>query len=135
MPFKVLGTSEQENCECCGRDGLKRTIVLARLDADGNTVEVVRFGRDCAAKATRLRRTGAAMESLAVAAQLEADRAEQQRVHEVGPVRSVRPFVVEAISTQGDLSFLALANGSKRLVEEWAAERWPNQKTHVRPAV
>lgn len=133
MPFKVLGTSEQENCECCGRDGLKRTIVLARMDADGNTVEVLRFGRDCAAKATKLRRTGAAMESLAVAAQAEADRAERERVHEVGEVRSVRPWIVESVHCNGGaFEFLGMANGLRPAVVRWAEARWPNRSILVR---
>lgn len=45
--FKILGiTDERTECECCGRDGLKKTVAL---DKDG---VVVYFGTECAAKAT-----------------------------------------------------------------------------------
>lgn len=131
--FKVMGVSEQEDCECCGRSGLKRTIVVGRLDADGNTVEVLRFGRDCAARATGLRRTGAAMERLAVDAKLAAEQSARETVHEIGETRSVVTWVVESIHCNGgEFAFLALANGSKKLVEQWAGERWPNRSIVVR---
>ena len=51
--FKALGTStEVEECHCCGRTNLKKTVKLGVLDQDGNIQEVVYYGTDCAAKAT-----------------------------------------------------------------------------------
>jgi len=47
--YKFLGISEKEECECCGRKGLKRTVALECL-TDGL---VTYFGVDCAAKAMR----------------------------------------------------------------------------------
>lgn len=46
--YTVLGISdEQTSCDCCGRQDLKATVVL-----EGPDGEVVRFGRDCAARVT-----------------------------------------------------------------------------------
>jgi hypothetical protein len=46
--YEVIGCNdEQTSCDHCGRQGLKRTVILRSLD-DG---EVVRFGSDCALRA------------------------------------------------------------------------------------
>ncbi len=44
-------TDECTDCGCCGRSGLKRTVILEVLDADGGTGEAVNYGVDCAARA------------------------------------------------------------------------------------
>ena len=68
--FRVQGiTDDVTTCECCGRAGLKRTVRLVELDADGNDVEAVYYGTDCAARAagatsTRIRNAAAAGNSL-----------------------------------------------------------------------
>lgn len=52
--YRLLGVDDEvTTCEHCGKRGLRRTVVLSRLDADGNEVSVVRFGCDCAARAMR----------------------------------------------------------------------------------
>ena len=49
---KILGTTDEiTTCECCGKRGLKMTVIL---DRDG---EIVHFGRDCAAAAMFGRKT------------------------------------------------------------------------------
>lgn len=55
LAFKVLGTTDDvTDCHCCGRIGLKATVALQPLDADGGPDgEVVYFGMVCAAKAMR----------------------------------------------------------------------------------
>src|SRR5262249_51347587 len=93
--LEVLGIDrDRTQCECCGKTGLKLTVILARLDADGGLVERLWFGRDCAARATRLRRTGAALEALAEEAQRQRVRQERERAlltpHNVNPAF---PFV------------------------------------------
>ncbi len=134
--FKVLGTSEQESCECCGRTGLKRTIALARLDNDGNTIEVVKFGRDCAAKATLTMRTGAAMEKLAIEADAIAEDERRRKVHQIGDTRSVCDWIIESVHCNGGaIVFLAMANGSKREVEKWAESQFPNRSIIVRKPI
>lgn len=48
--YKVLGINdEQTTCDCCGRKGLKRTVVLEIWENDENTLEIMRVGVDCAA--------------------------------------------------------------------------------------
>lgn len=53
--FKILGTTQNvETCECCGRTGLKKTVELGILDADGAFHgEVTHYGTDCAASALK----------------------------------------------------------------------------------
>lgn len=52
--YRLLGVDDEvTTCEHCGKSGLKRTVVLSQLDADGNEVAVVRFGCDCATRAMR----------------------------------------------------------------------------------
>jgi len=133
--FKIIGISDETVCECCGKENLKLTVVLARLDADGNEMEFVKFGRDCAAKATRQRKTAQAIENQARNAAAERERAERNKIHIVGEARSVRPFVVESVSSMGDCTVLCLANGLKTAVEKWAEQRYPNKAINVRPAI
>jgi hypothetical protein len=134
--FKLLGISEETECECCGKANLKRTVVLAHLDADGNTVEVVKFGRDCAARALGIRVTANRMETLAIAAQEKADLATRNVIHTVGEVRSVANWIVESIDNNGgSFTFLAAANGLRSAVEPWARERFPNHEILVRKAI
>ncbi len=134
--FKVLGIdNDHTDCECCGKTGLKLTVILGRLDADRNVSEVVHFGRDCAARATLIRRTGAAMEVFAAEAQRAAEKAELTKIHEVGEERSVVTWVVESVGNNGgSITLLGFANGLKSVVEPWAATRWPNREIMVRKA-
>lgn len=45
-------TDDVTHCDCCGRTDLKRTVQLLVLDTDGNAIDTVYFGTDCAARAT-----------------------------------------------------------------------------------
>lgn len=57
--FSLVGvTGDVTACDCCGRDDLKKTVILGALDADGNVEDVVYYGSECAARA--LGRRGAA---------------------------------------------------------------------------
>ncbi|MGW1562759.1 hypothetical protein ACWCQ1_40605 [Streptomyces sp. NPDC002144] len=54
--WKIKGISDDRTqCDCCGLSGLKRTVALMPLDADGNengtAEDVVYYGTSCAAKA------------------------------------------------------------------------------------
>ena len=50
--FALLGIDDEVDvCELCGKRDLKATMVLSALDADGDEVAVVRYGRDCGARA------------------------------------------------------------------------------------
>lgn len=52
--FRVRGTTDDiTDCDLCGRAGLKSTVVLELLDAEGcGTGELVYAGSDCGARAT-----------------------------------------------------------------------------------
>jgi hypothetical protein len=63
-------TDECVECQQCGKVGLRSTVVLGLLDADGNVDEVTYYGSDCAARALGV--GGGARKVLAAAR--EADR-------------------------------------------------------------
>lgn len=51
--YRVKGTTDDiTTCDCCGRTNLKKTVILAMLDADGNQEDQTYYGTACAAKAT-----------------------------------------------------------------------------------
>lgn len=69
----VLGhTDERNECECCGRTHLKRTVVIRTVTATDDTIGY--YGTDCAAKllACKSKRVLALAERGNYAAQLEA---------------------------------------------------------------
>lgn len=50
--FRVIGsTDDVTQCDLCGRDELKGTVVLAELDADGIELGYCYYGSSCAANA------------------------------------------------------------------------------------
>ncbi|MGW5248400.1 hypothetical protein ACWEQN_32025 [Streptomyces sp. NPDC004129] len=67
---------DYDTCDCCGRRGLKRTVALMPLDADGNedgtAEDVVYYGTSCAAIA--LSWTQGKVTDTARAAQAERDQ-------------------------------------------------------------
>src|SRR5690606_25085631 len=72
--YRVKGTTEDvTRCELCGKEDLRKTVVLAVLDADGNEEQVAYYGTDCAAKVTGRRAARIAME----AAEADSSRARQ----------------------------------------------------------
>lgn len=83
--FRFLGVDDDvTTCDCCGRRNLKFTAVLEVLDVDGNgTGEIVRYGRECAARATGWgyklidKKLKKAVEERAEAAAMEAYRRER----------------------------------------------------------
>lgn len=53
--YKVLGTSDLDTCQCCGREDLRMTIAIDTTDVDGNAEgNVAYFGTYCAALYTGL---------------------------------------------------------------------------------
>lgn len=56
--YRAIGaTDDCTTCDKCGKPHLKKTIILAILDADGNTEDVVYYGSTCATRATGIRKT------------------------------------------------------------------------------
>jgi hypothetical protein len=54
-------TDECVQCQYCGKDDLKSTVVLAILDGDGNEEEITYYGSTCAARALSIRGGGRAV--------------------------------------------------------------------------
>ena len=53
----ALGMSDNERCECCGKENLKRTVAIGTLDANGDWLgDVAHYGTTCAAKCLTARR-------------------------------------------------------------------------------
>lgn len=67
--FRYIGiTDECIECQCCGKQNLRSTVVLAILDADGNMEDYTYYGSTCAAKALSIKGGGRAVLSSARAA-------------------------------------------------------------------
>lgn len=53
--YLVKGTTEDiTDCDRCGRTNLKKTVIVATLDADGNEDDLIHVGTDCAATLVKL---------------------------------------------------------------------------------
>lgn len=60
--FRYIGiTDECVECQKCGKTELRSTVVLAVLDADGNTEDVTYYGSTCAARALSIKGGGRAV--------------------------------------------------------------------------
>ena len=72
--FRILGTNDEvTTCECCGRSGLKKTVVLT----DGE--REVRYGTECAARAMQVSKRD--VESGVKAVTAEAVRVRQEQIN------------------------------------------------------
>lgn len=55
--YRAMGTTDDcTTCDKCGKDHLKKTIILGILDADGNVEDVVYYGSTCAGRALGVRK-------------------------------------------------------------------------------
>jgi len=60
--FRYIGiTDECVECQCCGKTGLRSTVILAVLDADQNAEDVTYYGSTCAARALAVKGGGRAV--------------------------------------------------------------------------
>lgn len=77
--FRAVGvTDDVTTCECCGKQNLKRTVMLVALDADGNAHgEPTHYGVNCAGRALSIRGGKARVEG--AISSLVADEQERQR--------------------------------------------------------
>jgi ribosome-binding protein aMBF1 (putative translation factor) len=88
--FKILGINdEQTACECCGRTGLKKTVVLT----DGE--REVRYGTECAARAMKVSKRE--VESGVKAATVAASRTRQEQIN-----REEEGYTEWLLKTYGD---------------------------------
>jgi hypothetical protein len=82
--YRIHGiTDDTDTCEICGKAELRRVVMLAVLDADGNTEEIIYAGTTCAARklaqrgtrvrASRITDAAAAAERVMAAARNWAD--------------------------------------------------------------
>lgn len=68
-------TGDITTCDHCGRTNLRKTVILATLDADGAEEDIVHFGVDCAARASG--RTQTAIRNAAAAVDTTREQARQ----------------------------------------------------------
>lgn len=84
----IIGsTDERTECECCGRTGLKRTIVVR--ETTGHDSRVVYYGTECAARAAGRSAAGIRREALAADRETarDAERARLVAEHEMAMFR------------------------------------------------
>lgn len=94
--WKCLGTDEDvETCACCGRTGLKRTVIMVEVNRDGEVVTPVdlapRFGVVCAAKhsgipATKIRAAAKKADDARVLAWIKEEGAKFRAMVDAVPV-------------------------------------------------
>ncbi len=79
--FKVLGASDEGKCDRCGKEGLKRTVAVQAVDADGLgfSSDVEHWGVCCAAYA-KFGSKSYASQSKVIA---EANKADMERAYEL----------------------------------------------------
>lgn len=114
MNVKILGTnSDHDTCNRCGKTNLKK-VVWVEID-DGGPEPI---GCECASRLAKL--SSNRVWTLANNADAEKVKAEKNRVHLVGDVRSVVDFYVSRVSSSGVATVLCRANGLRKEVEKWA---------------
>jgi hypothetical protein len=60
--FRYIGITDGcVECQKCGKTELRSTVVLAVLDADGNTEDITYYGSTCAARALNVKGGGRAV--------------------------------------------------------------------------
>lgn len=79
--FKVLGASDEGKCDRCGKEGLKRTVAVQAVDADGLgfSSEVEHWGVCCAAYAKFGSKSYASQNKVVA----EASRADMERAYTI----------------------------------------------------
>jgi hypothetical protein len=76
--YRIIGaTDDVTDCQCCGRAGLKRTIALIVLDADGNDDTITYYGTACAARAMGRKTTAVRNEADTAQSRINADTAQR----------------------------------------------------------
>lgn len=137
MGSKILGiTNDVTTCECCGRTDLKRTVVIGHTDADGNVTDILHYGTNCAARVTKIRRTGKAIEGLAELAQRQAEQDHRARTVVVDDNPLDVLWVVESIGGNGSkVERECFAKGTRQAIRDWAAREYPYLVINVRKAI
>ena len=75
MQVEYFGiTDEVDECGHCGKQGLRKAVMLFVLDAEGNREELIYFGTTCAARALNLRN------SQVMRAAEDAERTRQEKI-------------------------------------------------------
>ncbi|WP_406469810.1 hypothetical protein [Streptomyces sp. NBC_01615] len=126
--WKIKGIVDDfDECGCCGRRGLKRTVAMMPLDADGNedgtAEDVVYYGTSCAA--TALSWTQSKVTQTAQAAQHEQDQADAHARRmlsiyapvEFAPVRDMARVYCGRNQRQPDTGVKATEEVAKLLAE------------------
>lgn len=123
MSYRVHGiTDDTDTCEICGKTELRRVVMLAVLDTDGPTGELIYAGSSCAARklATRGTRTTAARVRDAATAADRIRTAARAWADEFGPLTLNAYLAANSTAllnaTSGDTS-AALDLGKRRYAE------------------
>lgn len=122
--FRYIGiTDECVVCEKCGKPGLKSTVILAILDADGNAEDATYYGSSCAARALGIRGGSRSVLNSARAAH-------DQTIHIAKDARAALdrydlPHAGEA--SDYDVQYAALLFASNHKHAYWAANTTPEQ--------
>lgn len=84
--MKILGINDDvTTCECCGRAGLKKTVVLESFDG----LQRVHFGSQCAAKAIGKRKSTVDREASLYQSVLDKIRSYELEIVSVDTIQSV----------------------------------------------
>lgn len=116
--YRYIGvTDDCVQCQQCGKQDLKSTIVLAILDTDGNDSEVTYYGSSCAARA--LGRPGKSQTAKILA---EARSAHRQLAQRVAFARELLAhYQVDEKSGPAQIALAATRYAAAHRAATWAA--------------
>ncbi len=97
--YKILGSSDHGECELCGKKGLKRTVAICTVDADGQqTTSEEHWGVCCAALAMFGSKSAKNQNKV----QRELERLEQERIQAERSRQMDEKVKLGRISQDGD---------------------------------
>ena len=121
--YKIIGVTDERNeCDCCGRTHLKRTVVVSVTADDGSRVDY--YGTNCAARIAgmKAKEVEAAIERLSLAAQLKTLTAEILKLENGArlsvDVRTTRATLLASESTAAEVE--AAERAAYAILRFWA---------------
>jgi hypothetical protein len=117
-------TDECVQCQKCGKDDLRATVVLAFLDADGNPEEITWYGSTCAARA--LKERGITVRGGGPAILNAARWAQEKTARQAQDAREMLAFY--GLPEAGDIHPGVLALAAARYAEVHTQHSWSQDK-------